>query len=144
VLDRSCPLRVTEARDKEPLQAGQVYLAPPNYHLLVECNGSLALSADEKVNWARPSIDVLFESAVYAWGGDLVGVLLTGANADGVRGLQRIQERGGWTLVQTPESAECPEMPRAAIAAGCAGEVLSIPQMGQRLSVLGSGGAQVG
>lgn len=143
-LERSCPLRVSEAEDKETIEPGQVYLAPPNYHLLVEPTGQLALSVDDKVSWARPSVDVLFESAVYAWGPALVGVILTGANADGAEGLQRIKHGGGVTLVQTPETARCPEMPQAAIATGCVDEVLSIAQLGQRLSALVSRGVDDG
>src|SRR5262249_30689101 len=89
-----CALLAQEAEDKEPLARGTVYIAPANYHLLVEKSGCLSLSADDPVCFSRPSIDVLFESAADAYGESLLGVLLTGANEDGARGLARIQRCG--------------------------------------------------
>jgi two-component system, chemotaxis family, protein-glutamate methylesterase/glutaminase len=114
LLTRDSALRVIDADDKAPLQAGTVLLAPPGYHLLLadEC---VELSVDAPVQFSRPSIDVLFESAAEAFGSGVVGVLLTGANADGAAGLAEIQRRGGRTIVQDPETAERPEMPRAAL-----------------------------
>ena len=94
-LDEISALTVKEAEDKEPLRPGVVYVAPPDYHLLAEADGSLSLSVDPKVNFSRPSVDVLFESASDAFGPALVGVILTGANQDGARGLARIKRRGG-------------------------------------------------
>ena len=88
---RKCALNLHEAGDKEPVKPGCVYFAPPNYHLLVEPDRTFSLSVDEKVHYSRPSIDVLFESAAHAWGRDLVGIVLTGANADGAYGLQVIK-----------------------------------------------------
>jgi two-component system chemotaxis response regulator CheB len=114
LLTRDSALRVTDADDKAPLQAGTVLLAPPGYHLLLadEC---VELSLDAPVQFSRPSIDVLFESAAESFGAGVVGVLLTGANADGAAGLAEIQRRGGRTIVQDPETAERAEMPRAAL-----------------------------
>ena len=116
-LNERIALDVTEARERERVQAGRVYLAPANYHLLVERERTFALSVDEKVNYSRPSIDVLFESVAEAFGGTAVGVVLTGASDDGARGLKRIGERGGRTLVQAPETAESAIMPLAAMKA---------------------------
>jgi two-component system chemotaxis response regulator CheB len=107
---------VSEASDKQRLEPGHAYLAPPDFHTLVE-GDHLALSVEEKVEYSRPSIDVLFESAAEACGERCVGVVLTGANADGAAGLARIVELGGAALVEDPETAQRPEMPRAALAA---------------------------
>ena len=114
-LNSACALLVKQAEDKETVQAGTVYLAPPNYHLLVEDNETLSLSTDEKVNFSRPSIDVLFESAADVYGENLVAILLTGANSDGAEGLRIIQEAGGFTIVQNPEDAAASAMPNAAL-----------------------------
>lgn len=111
------PLVVKEADDQEFLQAGVVYLAPANYHLLIEGEGTFGLSIDAPVNFARPAVDVLFESAAEVYGARLIGVVLTGANDDGARGARRIKERGGLVLVQAPEEAEVAEMPRSTMAA---------------------------
>jgi two-component system, chemotaxis family, protein-glutamate methylesterase/glutaminase len=109
-------MNVREAGDKDALRAGTVYVAPPDYHLLVDGDG-LSLSTDEPVLYARPSIDVLFESAAESYRERCVGVVLTGANADGAKGLARIAELGGAAIVQDPEEAQRAEMPRAALAA---------------------------
>jgi two-component system chemotaxis response regulator CheB len=115
ILDTLCAIRVKEADAGEMPRRGTVYLAPANYHLLVEADGSLSLSVDPPVNYARPSVDVLFETAAEAFGAQLVGVLLTGAGSDGSRGLRAIQQRGGRTLVQDPEEAAADSMPRSAL-----------------------------
>lgn len=112
-----CRVRVKEAEDKEPIVPGTVYFAPPDYHLLVEAGQSLALSSDEPVLFSRPAIDVLFESAADAFGAGLVGVVLTGANSDGARGLKAIADAGGRALVQSPRGAFAATMPEAAIEA---------------------------
>lgn len=104
-----------EAEDKERPLAGCIYHAPPGYHLLIERDRSFSLSMDDPVNLSRPSIDLLFESAARAYGPSLVGILLTGANHDGARGLREIKLRGGQTLVQDPRHAEVPTMPKAAL-----------------------------
>ncbi len=115
ILQARCRRPVREAEDKDMIEPGSVYLAPPDYHLLVD-DGYLALSTDEPVGFSRPSIDVLFETAADAYGSGVIGVLLTGANHDGTRGLARIKEVGGFAIVQDPASAEVPTMPESAIA----------------------------
>ncbi|MGH2701817.1 MAG: chemotaxis protein CheB [Actinomycetota bacterium] len=118
-------LIISEASDKDAIEAGHVYIAPPDYHLLVE-PGSLALSTDEFVHHSRPSIDVAFESAADAYADRLVGVILTGANTDGSAGLKRIRDEGGVTVVQDPATAARPEMPSAAMAAVKGAKVLPL------------------
>jgi len=135
VLARACALRLSEAEEKAPVTAG-IHVAPANYHLLVERDRTFALSIDERVRWARPSIDVLFESAADVYGSDLVGVILTGANDDGARGLRRIKEAGGTTIVQDPATAEFPDMPRAAMEACKVGHVLPLEGIGALLGKL--------
>lgn len=117
VMNEMCALHVKEADEKEPVTAGYIYVAPPNYHLLVETDRTLSLSVDEKVNFARPSIDVLFESAALAYKEQLIGIVLTGANHDGAKGLKKIKEKGGLAIVQDPASADSAYMPSAAAAA---------------------------
>jgi two-component system, chemotaxis family, protein-glutamate methylesterase/glutaminase len=115
-LARSSRIPISEPEDKEDIFPGRAYLAPRDYHLLIE-NGSFALSTEPPVSFARPSIDILFESAANEYGERTIGVVLTGANHDGARGLAAIKLRGGVTLVEDPASAACREMPDAAIAA---------------------------
>src|SRR5437764_596978 len=122
--------RVVDVDDKTAIERNHVYIAPPDYHLLVE-RGSFALSIDERVKYARPSIDVLFESAADAYGPAVVGVILTGANEDGAAGLARIKERGGVAVIQDPEGAERRTMPDAAIAATAADAVLPLQEIGK-------------
>lgn len=115
LLDACCPLRVKEADEREMASAGTAYLAPANYHLLVGRDGVLSLSVDPPVNYARPSVDVLFESAAAAYGPALIGIILTGAGCDGSAGLLAIRQRGGLTIVQDPADAEMDAMPRSAL-----------------------------
>ena len=115
-LNADCALQVKEVDEKEEILPATAYLAPANYHLLLERNFTLSLTIDQKVNFCRPSIDVLFESAVDVCGSRLIGVLLTGANADGAQGLRLIKEAGGVTIVQNPGTAEVSAMPAAAIS----------------------------
>jgi len=133
LLQKTTQLRVVEADDKVALEPGTLYVAPPDYHLLVEDRGSLALSTEAPVRSARPSIDVLFETAADAYGRTLVGVLLTGASADGAAGLARIKARGGRAIVQDPETAECATMPAAGIAATAVDYVLPLERIGEHL-----------
>lgn len=114
-LERGCRLSVIVPCDKQPIERGYVYVAPANYHMLVERNRTVALSVDPKVNWSRPSIDVLFESAAHACRTHLIAVLLSGASKDGARGMRIVMEYGGVTIAQSPETAEFPLMPQAAI-----------------------------
>jgi len=111
-----CRLAVKEAEDKEPVAAGTVYFAAPDYHLLAEGDRTLSLSVDDPVLYSRPSIDVLFESAADAYGAGLVGVILTGANEDGARGLAAVVRAGGTALVEDPAEAYASAMPAAALA----------------------------
>lgn len=126
LLQQHTTLTVVEADDKMPMEAGTVYLAPADYHLLVEEPGLLALSTDAPVRSARPSIDVLFETAADAYGPALLGVLLTGASADGAAGLAAIKARGGRVLVQDPATAESRIMPDAGIKATAVDYVLPL------------------
>ncbi len=135
-LDDNCAVTVREAEEKEPLQPGTVYVAPPDYHLLVESDRTLSLSLEEKVCYARPAIDVLFETAADVFGPALVGVVLTGANRDGSNGLRAIRERQGLTVVQSPESALAPEMPRAALSATPVDHVVPLNGIGPLLHKL--------
>jgi two-component system chemotaxis response regulator CheB len=123
---------VQDAEDKMAIERGKVYIAPPDYHLLVE-RGSFALSVDERVQFARPSIDVLFESAAHSYGPAVIGIILTGANEDGAAGLAAVKARGGVALVQDPRDAERRTMPDAAIAATAADAVLPLEEMGKFL-----------
>jgi two-component system, chemotaxis family, protein-glutamate methylesterase/glutaminase len=125
-------LPVHEVEDKERIQPGHVYLAPADYHLLVEY-GYFSLSVDEPVSYARPSIDVLLESASDSYNEHVIGVILTGANQDGVQGLATLKARGGMTIVQAPDTAESPVLPRAAIAAVAVDAVLPLAQIATRL-----------
>ncbi|MBA2705624.1 MAG: chemotaxis protein CheB [Blastocatellia bacterium] len=134
-LSRSSSLPVTEPEDKEPVMPGRVYLAPRDYHLLIE-NGSFALSVDHAVAYARPSIDVLFECAADEYGDKAIGVILTGANHDGAHGLAKISSKGGVTLVENPETAASYEMPRAALAHTKADWILPIEEIAPCLNKL--------
>jgi two-component system chemotaxis response regulator CheB len=133
--DRS-ELRVREVDDKEPIVPGHVYVAPPDYHMLVDLVADqpfFSLSVDPPVRYSRPSIDVTFMSAADAFGPRAVGVVLTGANEDGAAGLRRITDRGGHAIVQDPETAEIRTMPLAARRAVPGAEVLPLERIGARL-----------
>jgi two-component system chemotaxis response regulator CheB len=136
IFERRCALPVREAEDKEPIEPGTVYFAPPDYHVLLEKCGQIALSADEPVHYSRPSIDVLFESAADAYGERLLGIILTGANEDGAAGLHAIHQAGGITMVQQPDSAKVPLMVVSALQRGPADFVLSLQEIAQFLAVL--------
>jgi len=126
---------VREPEDKEPVRRSHVYLAPRDYHLLIE-NQSFALSTDPPVGFARPSIDVLFESAADEYREQAIGVILTGANRDGARGLATIKSRGGIALVEDPASAACREMPDAALAQTSPDWILPLAEIAVRLGKL--------
>ena len=130
-----CNMPLSEPDDKEPLLPGHTYLAPRDYHLLIE-NRSFALSVDQAVAYARPSIDVLFECAADEYGAKAIGVILTGANHDGARGLAKISAQGGLTLVENPETAASHEMPRAALAQTTADWVLPLEEIAPHLNKL--------
>lgn len=124
-----CALPVREAEDKEPVQPGTVYFAPPDYHMLIDRGPALALSGDEPVHFSRPSIDVLFDSAADLYGERLMGIILTGANQDGAAGLAAVARAGGRTIVQDPSSAAVAYLPEAALREGPVDAVLSIEQL---------------
>ena len=131
-LRRFSRLPVVDVEDKQWIRPGTVYLAPANYHLLVE-RGEFSLSIDEKVRHSRPSVDVLFQSAADAYGDRTIAVVLTGANNDGARGVQRVKSRGGLVVVQDPDTAEAPQMPRAAIEAVAVDQILRLDQIASYL-----------
>jgi len=134
IFARVCPLPVHEAEDKEPILPGTVYFAPPDYHMLIEVDRTIALSVDDPVVYSRPSIDVLFESAARAFGPRVLGVLLTGANHDGANGLKAIARAGGTTVVQDPATAHARAMPEAGILAADPDQVLSVPAIAAYLA----------
>ena len=129
LLQAKCELDVHEAQDKEPIEDGTVYIAPPDYHLLIERDRYLSLSSEEPVLFSRPSIDVLFETAADAYGESLIGIILTGANNDGALGLKAIVDAGGMALVQQPELAYAPMMPQAALEACPDAQVLKLQEI---------------
>ena len=128
-----CAVPVREAEDKEPVQPGTIYFAPPDYHMLVDAGPCLALSSDEQVNYSRPSIDVLFESAADVYGERLLGILLTGANEDGAAGVACIRCAGGVTIVEQPDTAQAPSMPASALKRTPVDGILSLPEIAEVL-----------
>lgn len=129
-------LGVIEPCDKEAIVGGNLYIAPAGYHMLVEQDRTIALSTEEKVNWSRPSIDVLFESAAEVWGERVVAVILSGASNDGTAGIEIIKSVGGLTIAQSPDNAEYPFMPVSAIDSGAVDEVLTLEQIIDRIAAL--------
>jgi two-component system chemotaxis response regulator CheB len=134
LLQTSSALEVVEAEDKTPLAGGKLYVAPADYHLLVE-GSHLALSTETPVNHARPSIDVLFESAAYAAAQRLIALLLTGGGSDGVKGLLAVKKHGGYIVVQDPQDAENAALPTAALAAVEADAVLSMEKIARYINI---------
>lgn len=131
-----CAVPVLEAQDKEPVKPGTVYFAPADYHLLIDRGPSLALSADAQVNYSRPSIDVLFESAADQYGSRLLGIILSGGNEDGAEGLATIHRAGGVTVVQSPDGAPAPYMLESALARTNADFVTSLEGIADILRAL--------
>lgn len=136
VLQRRLRRPVREAQDKAAIEPGLIYVAGPGYHLSVERDLSFSLSQEEPVHFSRPAIDLLFESAADAYGPALLGVLLTGANEDGARGLLRIRQSGGRTVVQDPRDAQVALMPEAALALHSPDHILPLSGIGQLLATL--------
>ena len=136
IFQPKCARPVCEAEDKEPIAPGTVYFAPPDYHLLVDAGPQLALSSDPLVNFSRPSIDVLFESAADTFGERLAAVLLTGANHDGAAGLEAVHRAGGVTVVQDPADAQVPVMVESALRRTAADFVLTLTQIERLLETL--------
>ena len=138
LLQENSSLRVFEVEDKMPLEHGHIYVAPPDYHTLVE-PGHFSLSTEAPVRFSRPSIDVTFSSAADSYSHRTVGIVLTGANADGADGLRRISDRGGLALVQDPETAESPTMPTAARKAVPRARAMSLEAIATFLASLPAG-----
>ena len=136
-LDSLYEIKVKEADEKEEIMPGIVYIAPANYHLLIEEDRTFSLSVDEYVNYARPSIDVLFETAADVYKKKLIGIVLTGGNSDGSLGLKRIEESGGFTIIQDPKTAETDSMPQSAIAQCKTARIVSLKEIGPLLITLG-------
>lgn len=132
-----CAIKVVEADDKEPVQNGVIYFAPPDYHLLVETGKTLSLSSDEPVLFSRPSVDVLFESAADAYGAALTAVILSGASQDGAKGLAAVVAAGGEAMVLRPGEAYATAMPEAAIASCPSAKILSLAEISLHLQAVG-------
>jgi two-component system chemotaxis response regulator CheB len=128
-LTRISGIAVSDVEDKESMCSGHVYLAPAGYHLLIESDRSFSLSVDARVNYSCPSIDVLFESAADVFAESLIGIVLTGANADGAQGLKAIKARGGLVIVQNPKTAQAMAMPHAAIEATSADYIVDLDEI---------------
>jgi two-component system chemotaxis response regulator CheB len=143
LLGDATDLKVCDIEDKDPLTPGTVHVAPANYHVLIE-DGYASLTVEEPVRFSRPSIDVMFSSAADTYRSAAIGVVLTGANEDGARGLAHIVRRGGRALVQDPKTAEIPIMPAAAIRAVPTSEVLPLDALAPRLIELSLERAKVG
>ncbi|MFC0152428.1 chemotaxis protein CheB [Xanthomonas dyei] len=135
LMDARCALTVREADDKQPLRAGTVTIAPPDYHLLVETRDSLALSMDAPVLFSRPAIDPLFESAADVFAERLLAILLTGASSDGSAGVAAVRAAGGTAWIQLPDDAASPLMPASALAHAGADAVLTLQAICNRLEV---------
>ncbi|MGH7638152.1 MAG: chemotaxis protein CheB [Gemmatimonadaceae bacterium] len=135
ILQEQTPLRVCEIEDKALVEAGKIFVAPADYHVLIE-QGHFSLSTEAPVRYSRPSIDVALMSAVDAYGHRTVGIVLTGSNADGAEGLRRIADAGGMPIVQDPETAEAPTMPRAALRRVPTARVFALERIASFLTTL--------
>ncbi len=140
ILSRHTSLEVVDVEDKQLIRPGHIYIAPANYHLLVESDKSFSLSLEAPVLYSRPSIDVTFRSLAEVYGEKCIAVLLTGANEDGVDGLRQVQAQGGYTLAQDPQEAIAPTMPLTAINAGVVNKVVLLRNIIPELNTLLSGG----
>jgi len=134
--DDLCRHSVKEVEDKMPVESGTIYFAPANYHLLVEPDKTFSLSTEARVNYSRPSIDVLFESAADTYMDRLVGIILTGANSDGTNGATRIKELGGLIIAQDPETAEADAMPMSVIKHVQVDHILALNRIGDFINSL--------
>jgi len=133
VLQPRCKIKIKQADEKEKIEKGTVYIAPPDYHLLIENDFTFSLSSDALVLYSRPSIDVLFESAAMSYKDTLIGIILTGASSDGASGLLTIKKYGGLTIVQSPAEAEFPRMAVAAIETGSAKLILTLKEIQENI-----------
>ncbi len=133
LLSKKTALPVIEVEDKEELQPGHIYLTPPDYHLLIETCNSFSLDSSDRVHYSRPSIDVTFISVAEMFRNKVIGILLSGSNGDGAKGLAYIKRNGGTTLVQNPETAEFPFMPQQAINLNCVDMIINGNEIGNKL-----------
>ena len=133
ILNHKTGFIVKEAEEKELIKSGNVYFAPPNYHLQLENNFSFSLSTDQKINYSRPAIDVLFETAAWAYKNELLGILLTGSNSDGADGLKTIKKYGGFTIVENPDTALAKAMPLQAIREEEPTFILNLSQIAEKI-----------
>jgi len=134
--DKICSLGVKEAEDKEPIENNTIYFAPADYHLMVEQTKTIALSTAERVQYSRPAIDVLFETAADAYLDKLICIILTGANTDGTRGILRVRQLKGLVIAQSPESAEVDTMPLSAINQAGVDKVLDLKEIAPYINQL--------
>lgn len=139
-----CDFSVKEALPGQPIEKETIYIAPPDYHLCLEPNKTLSLSNEAPVNFSRPSIDILFDSAAYAYQKNVLGILLTGSNHDGAEGLKTIKEQGGLTIVQDPQDLEFPAMPKAALDLFCPDFVMTLEEISTLISTISLKGTRYG
>ncbi|MDF1796764.1 MAG: chemotaxis protein CheB [Coxiellaceae bacterium] len=132
----NCPLPVTEPEDKQKIMDGTIYVAPPGYHMEIDDKDTIALSSEPRVNYSRPSIDLLFESAADVYTDTLIALILTGANADGTKGIQRVKKLGGLTIAQDPTTAEVSMMPQSAIDSNCIDIVVPLNDIAAEINKL--------
>lgn len=135
-LNTLCPQTVKEADEKETIRNEYIYLAPANYHLLIEEDRTLSLTTDERVNYCRPAIDPLFESAADVYREKLIGIILTGANRDGTEGMRRIKKCKGLTIVQDPKTAEAPIMPEVVMREVKVDKILKLKEIADFLNLI--------
>lgn len=136
VLQSKCKIRIKQADEKEKIEPGFVYIAPPDYHLQVEAAKAFSLSSDEPVHFSRPSIDVLFETAAMVFKDKLIGIILTGSNIDGTAGVMAVNKYGGLTIAQKPDEAQFPFMPEAAIKTKKINHIWTLSEIQEFLSKL--------
>ncbi|MDF1760747.1 MAG: chemotaxis protein CheB [Coxiellaceae bacterium] len=129
-----CNQPVIEPEDKQKIIAGTIYVAPPGYHMEIDDGSTIALSSDPRVNYSRPSIDLLFESAADVYGDELIALILTGANSDGSKGIERAKALGATTIAQDPQSAEVAMMPQSAINTHCIDIVLPLKEIANTIN----------
>ncbi len=129
ILQRFTSMKVLEITDKCKISPGNIYIAPADYHILIERDNTISLSHEEKVNYSRPSIDLLFESAAYVWTDKLISIIFTGANNDGAEGTRKVKQYGGLTIAENPDTAEYSVMPKYAIETGCVDRVYTADEI---------------
>lgn len=125
IIGRNTGMKVQEVNENTALESGKIYTAPPDYHIIAERDRTISIYYDEKVNYSRPSIDVLFESAAYVWGQELIGIILSGSNNDGSKGIEIIKKYGGLTIAENPKTSEYSLMPKFAIETGYIDKILT-------------------